>query len=65
MRLKPDTYDRSLLYTGPMARSTTPKPARSKRAMNPLVTLRAQTVPNKKRQASKLACRTTRKDLDT
>lgn len=27
------------------------------RAMNPLVTLRAQTVPNKKKVASKLACR--------
>jgi hypothetical protein len=42
--------------------ATTRKAARSKRAMNPLVTLRAQTIPNKKRLASKLACRTNRKD---
>lgn len=28
-----------------------------KRAMNPLVTLRAKTVPNKKRVQNKLACR--------
>ena len=31
--------------------------------MNPLVTLRAQTVPNKKRQASKLACRNNQKEI--
>jgi len=36
---------------------STRKAARPKRALNPLVTLRAQTIPNKKRQASKLACR--------
>jgi hypothetical protein len=40
-----------------MSTKTIPKAARSKRAMNPLVTLRAQTIPNKKRQADKLACR--------
>lgn len=39
-----------------------PKAQRSKRAMNPLVTLRAQTVPNKKRKASREACRRNQKD---
>jgi len=33
------------------------KASRPKRALNPLVTLRAKTVPSKKKVASKKACR--------
>jgi ribosomal protein L17 len=37
--------------------TTKPQAARAKRAMNPLVTLRAKTIPSKKRVAAKRACR--------
>jgi len=47
-----------------MAATTTTKAARPKRVLNPRVTLRAQTIPNRKRLASKLACRKNRKALD-
>ena len=43
-----------------MARKPTrkaPRAARPKRALNPLVTLRATTIPDKRKQASKRACR--------
>ena len=39
-------------------RKNAPLPTRpSQRVMNPLVTLRAQTIPDKRKQASKQACR--------
>jgi hypothetical protein len=40
-----------------MKRKTASRTARPKQAMNPLVTLRAQTIPSAKKVASKRACR--------
>jgi hypothetical protein len=47
-----------------MARKTTTLKAARPKNMNPRVTLRASTIPNRKRLASKLACRSNRKALD-